>query len=408
MQMRERPKPGRASTSSAHEGPAAADADVRWWSRAAPAPVPPHFLLDRLWSRYVEEVPHAATFARLAARGGARFENDHIALRSLARPGSGIAMFARVFERLGWKAAGSYELPDVHLRAVHLARPGMPRVFLSELDLTALPADVRDVLLELPADRPPPDDDDELASWFAAPAGYAPAAADLDLVGRVSHYGAWLLCFGRKVNHFTAAVDDVNAWQRRLLDAGVAMKADIEGAPGAPLRQTATQACLVDVALKDGSRRAVPYAYFELASRAPGFDGFIAPQARQLFEMTAPAEAAARGEVRSQATGIEGRRHPRRGVTLHVELAYGGVRIPVSTENLSLGGLFLQLPDDVTPEPHAVLEMTIELPPGDVRATGTVIYRVAGRGVGVEFTWWDDEADPARQRLAAFLSSLEA
>lgn len=389
---------------------------ANWWRRAALPPVPSHPLFDRLWTRYVEEVPWAATFARLAqasasaAAPGARFHNDHIALRSLARDGvgSGIGPVAAVFERLGWRRAGAYEFPDVHLRSVHLSRPGLPRVFISELDPLALPADARDALLGAPALRPPPDDDDDLAGWFTGPP--PPSPADLDVVQRASQVGAWLLCFGRKVNHFTAQVTDIDAWQHRLVAAGVPMKAEIEGARGGPLRQTATQAALLDVVLADGARRSLPYAYFEIAERQPGFDGFLAPQARQLFEMTAP-PAATPSPTPAALTTTGGpwavpRRHPRRPAVLHVELGYGSTRVPVSTENLSLGGLFLQVPDDAAPAPHTVLELGIDLPEGTVRTTGTVVYCIEGRGVGIEFIWWDDVEDPERRQLALFLDSL--
>ena len=88
------------------------------------------------------------------------------------------------------------------------------------------------------------------------------------------------------MNHFTGSVDDVEAWQRRMLEAGVPMKSDIEGAPDSPLRQTATRAAPLALTLRDGRSREWPYAYFEIAQRAPGFDGFLGPQARALFDMT--------------------------------------------------------------------------------------------------------------------------
>jgi hypothetical protein len=245
-------------------------------------PIPSHPLLDRLWARYVADVPYARTLARLH---DGPFENDHIALRSLA-PG-GIDLFARVFEGLGWQRAGAYAFPDMHLRAIHVSQAGLPRIFVSELDATQLPAGARATLEEMVQNDAAPagDDADALAAWFRAPAR-APSAEKLDEVAKVSHYGAWLLAFGRKVNHFTASVDDVELWQRKLKDAGVPMKSEIEGERGGPLRQTATHAAALDVALADGSVRALPYAYVEIAQRAAGFDGFLAPQARQLFDMT--------------------------------------------------------------------------------------------------------------------------
>jgi 2-oxoadipate dioxygenase/decarboxylase-like protein len=239
-------------------------------------------LLDLLWERYAAEVPYARTFAELS---GGRFRNDHIALRSLARPGGGIALFAHVFERFGWKPAGKYSFPETHLSAIHMSHPeGLPRVFISELHAEKLSTEAQRLLAALPVDPPAPTSIEALADWFSAPP--PPEESALLTLERESQYGAWLLAFGRKVNHFTGTVDDVEAWQRRMLEAGVPMKRDIEGAPGGDLRQTATHAAPVSVTLRDGRTRSWPYAYFEIAQRAPGFDGFLDSQARALFDMT--------------------------------------------------------------------------------------------------------------------------
>lgn len=250
-------------------------------------PTPSHPLLDRLWAGYVDDVPWARAFVDLA---GGTFENDHIALRSLARDGdgSGLAVFVPVFAALGWTVKDSYVFPDVHLRALYLSQPGLPRVFVSELDPHALPALARDALLASAPDVPPPTSALQLASWFCAPP--PPPRAAVDVVAAASQYGAWLMCFGRRVNHFTAVVDDIVAWQHRLTQHGVPMKADIEGDPiavgGQGLRQTATAAAELGVRFADGSTSSRPYAYFEIAERSGGFDGFLAQQARQLFDQT--------------------------------------------------------------------------------------------------------------------------
>ncbi len=252
-------------------------------------PHPHHPLLDRLWTSYVARVPFAARFAGLAGS----FENDHIALRTLDRPGSGLDLFVNVFERLGWRPRDTYAFPDAHLKAVYLSQDGLPRVFVSTLDIQAFPVTVRETLEQHPPDQAAPDgsNPDQLAAWFCAPAR-RPARAAWEHVMQHTQYGGWVLLFGRMVNHFTARVDDVEAWQRRLLGAGVPMKDEIEGAALAPgaagLRQTATHAANVDVTLGDGATVNTPYAYFEIAQRQGGFDGFLTPQARQLFEMTRP------------------------------------------------------------------------------------------------------------------------
>ncbi len=239
-------------------------------------------LLARLWERYAGEVDHARAFVALT--GGA-VASDHVAFRALARPGGGVAAFEAVFERFGWRRAGVYQFPDAHLTAVHLSRDGAPRIFLSQLHADALSPQARTLLDRLPADPPPPVGIDALADWFDAPP--CPLGAhELAVLDAETQFGAWLAAFGRKVNHFAAAVADIDGWQRRLLAAEVPMKTNVEGAPGSPLRQTATAAAALPVGLADGAIVHRPYAYLELAERRPGFDGFLAPQARQLFDMT--------------------------------------------------------------------------------------------------------------------------
>ncbi len=229
-------------------------------------------LLDQLWERYAAQVPYARTFVQLA---GGQFRNDHVAFRSLH-----LLPIARAFEDLGWRRAGEYDFPDAHLNAIHLSKPGEPRIFVSELRMTELSPRAREILAQMPPDPRY----DGSADWFRGP-DLRPREEDLLELERESQYGAWLLLFGREVNHFTASVPDVEEWQRRMREAGIPMKDEIEGKPGAPLRQTATRAAPRMVQLRNG-RREWPYAYLEIAERNGGFDGFVADQARQLFDMT--------------------------------------------------------------------------------------------------------------------------
>jgi hypothetical protein len=229
-------------------------------------------MLEELWERYAAHVPYARTFVQLA---GGEFRNDHVAFRSLS-----MEPMVSAFQGLGWKLADAYDLPDVHLNAVYLRKQGEPRVFVSELRTGELSERARRILSQLPPDPP----FDGSADWFRGP-GLTPREEELLELERETQYGAWLLLFGREVNHFTASVPDVSEWQRRMREAGIPMKDEIEGAPGAGLRQTATKAALRRVKLRERERD-WPYAYLEIAERNGGFDGFVAAQARQLFEMT--------------------------------------------------------------------------------------------------------------------------
>lgn len=351
-----------------------------WWHRAPPAPLPADALLDRLWARFAEEVPAATTFARLARL----FGNDHLAFCTLARPGSGLAMMAPVFERRGWVATESWALEPEPVRALQLSRDGYARVLLMELDPTTLGSAARAALSRLPADAPPPDDDQALAAWFKAP--LPPSGADLEVLQRASPLGAWLLAHGRRVHHFGVAVADLDEWQRRLAAEGVLFSDSGPGPVDAPLRRLATRPVEREVRLRNGRHRRLPWAHLELVERQPGFDGL---QAAPL-----------------PTTGAEGRRHPRVDTTLQVELGYGALRVPVVSENVSLGGMFLQLPDEDAPATHTTLQLKIELPDGAIDAVATVIFAVPGRGVGVEFQWWDDDASAERRALADYLGSL--
>jgi len=129
----------------------------------------------------------------------------------------------------------------------------------------------------------------------------------VETLNRESQYAAWVLVHGYNVNHFTSLVNSHGVDSLRSLEqtidalaaAGVPMKAEIEGEPGSKLRQSATEAVKIDVEITDqGQASTMPwtYAYFELAERnrvvdpdtgeTVRFEGFLGPQATNLFEMT--------------------------------------------------------------------------------------------------------------------------
>jgi hypothetical protein len=239
------------------------------------------WLLAQLWEQFLGDVPYAREYVRIA---GNTFQNDHVAFRSLRQPGGGIEQMSSVFERFGWRTVGHYRFPDVHLDAVHLSHPaGLPRVFISQLRVQELSAPTQALLARLLPTQAPRDLE-EMPAWFAAPP--PGAEADLLTLEGESQYAAWYWLFGRKVNHFTAAVKDIDQWQARLRAAGVPMKAVIEGQRGSLLRQTATVAAPARILFSDGREGEWPYGYLELAERHPAFDGFFVDQGRPLIEMT--------------------------------------------------------------------------------------------------------------------------
>jgi len=296
-----------------------------------------HQLFDRLWAAYRERVTYVRDYEEVVETAGARFVNDHIAFRSIAwqQPAAGISSIARPFQALGYRPADCYHFPGKHLQAIHLeppveATPGLaalPKLFVSELQAWKLDHQARSNLAgSLGSHRPPlplelldrlarvdsatSDNNstlDTLAGWFLERPWPPPERSDVETIAEVSQYAAWVLVHGYAVNHFTGLVnahqveslDSIEKTAAALGEAGVPMKSEIEGEAGSRLRQTATEAVMVDVEITEsGQPASMPwtYAYFELAERgtvvepstgeSARFEGFLGPQATQLFDMT--------------------------------------------------------------------------------------------------------------------------
>lgn len=288
-------------------------------------------LLDALWETYRRRVSYVQTYEQVIRQAGATFFNDHIAFRTFAcqQPLVGIASLSRIFEALGYRAAGSYHFEDKQLSAIHFqhANPRFPKLFISELKVWELPPAQREIirravvshrpatgesilvaLQNLDRDESPADELlPQIVAQFHDLPWLLPRREDVAALNQVSQYAAWVLVHGYGVNHFTslinshgvAALDDLEKTIAALSAAGVPMKSEIEGERGSKLRQSATEAVKIDVQVSDnGVPAAMPwtYAYFELAQRdtvldpATGkqvrFEGFLGPQATNLFEMT--------------------------------------------------------------------------------------------------------------------------
>lgn len=289
-------------------------------------------VFDALWDRYRSRVSYVQAYEKMVAAAGATFFNDHIAFRTLAaqQPQTGIASVSRVFEALGYRAAGNYHFEDKQLSAIHYqhSNPQFPKLFVSELKTWELPTAARRIIeqtlvnhrpalrsellgtlagLDGAANSSPEQLLSEVVDFFHTLPWQPPQRHDIGELNKTSQYGAWTLVHGYNVNHFTSlvnshgvpALNDLEKTMAALTAAGVPVKNEIEGERGSKLRQSATEAVKIDVDVRDGeSATTMPwsYAYFELAERnevtdaATGkrgrFEGFLGPQATNLFEMT--------------------------------------------------------------------------------------------------------------------------
>jgi hypothetical protein len=288
-------------------------------------------LFDTLWQRYRERVSYVQTYEQVIRACGATFVNDHIAFRTFAtqQPLAGIATISRIFEALGYRAASCYHFDDKQLSAIHFqhANPQLPKLFISELRVWELPAAARETIARTVKSHRPPIDTQTLTALAGLDQSQAaaaelmprvvrefhelpwllPAREDVEKLNQISQYAAWVLVHGYNVNHFTSLInshgkpelDTIEKTIAALQKAGVPMKKEIEGEVGSKLRQSATEAVTIDVDVHDRgfpARMPWTYAYFELAQRDPmvdpatgkatRFEGFLGPQATNLFEMT--------------------------------------------------------------------------------------------------------------------------
>src|SRR5262245_26849518 len=107
-------------------------------------------LFDTLWDRYRQRVAYVQTYEKVIREAKATFVNDHIAFRTFAtqQPLAGIATISRIFEALGYRAAGSYHFDDKQLSAIHFqhANQQFPKLFISELRVPELPVEARRII----------------------------------------------------------------------------------------------------------------------------------------------------------------------------------------------------------------------------------------------------------------------
>src|SRR3954469_19927744 len=181
-------------------------------------------LFDRLWDRYRERVSYVQTYEKVIREAGATFVNDHIAFRTFAtqQPLAGIATISRIFEALGYRAAGSYDFDDKQLSAIHFqhANEQFPKLFISELRAPELGADARAIIertmrshrpaigTDVRAARAALDKDSQSAAdllpvvvrEFHERPWLLPAREDVEKLNNISQYAAWVLLHGYNVN----------------------------------------------------------------------------------------------------------------------------------------------------------------------------------------------------------------
>jgi hypothetical protein len=291
-------------------------------------------LCQKLWNVFTKRVSYAKLYSEMVNRKGGQIVIDHIGFRTFfthtGEQPEGIMAIRHILECLGYRPAGKYVLPKKNLKAIHFEHKngGLPKFYISQLDVSRLPGWAQNLLPEVLADTHYllPDTgiellnrlnadslltsegaevlENELVNYFRRPWKHPPKETVLKL-NDVSHYAAWTLLHGNSPSHFAVLVNNQNVadWPdlettcNALKNAGIPMKDKIEGDLGSVLRQSATLAVKESVNVRGEyglDELTWTYAYLELIQRGfleeDGgrnlFQGFIESQERHLYNLT--------------------------------------------------------------------------------------------------------------------------
>ena len=256
-------------------------------------------LFDTLWADYTALTPQAERIQTLLRDRGETVRNDHVALRTYALPGIGIAALARPFEALGYVARERYRFDDKKLVARYWQHPDelCPKVFISELCVAELSAAAQQIIDRLYVQLPKGFGERADLPWAGRP--WRVRRAEYESLLMESEYAAWVGAFGFRVNHFTVDVNalttfpDLQSLNAFLLEHGFRLNdigGAIKGTPADHLEQSSTRADSVVVELADEMLR-IPSCYYEFARRyrMPNgelFHGFVPTSADKIFEST--------------------------------------------------------------------------------------------------------------------------
>lgn len=238
-------------------------------------------------AKFARNVPDFVALQTLVQTEGGVFRNDHGAIRT-ADPAVR-ALFVRAAAVLGLHRDRDYRFPAKKLVSFDLQAAGQDhtafKVFVSEVDLDAFGPAVAALVREDCAEQAAAVDHTDFIAWIAEAertGGLHEADADafvshfvhrlmhrngpaikrstLDAVARVSGEAASALALGPDFNHVTIDVQaagfiDIEAMAAKMAGAGFRLLPAIQGAPGSPLRQTATMAATLPTPVReaDGS-----------------------------------------------------------------------------------------------------------------------------------------------------------
>ncbi|MEW7291978.1 DUF1338 domain-containing protein [Aquimarina sp. 2304DJ70-9] len=259
------------------------------------------YFFNELWNQYTTKTPSAEKIKSLLEAEGNTVFNDHIAIRTFNDPRVHIEVLAQPFIAMGYEPKGEYHFKTKKLFARHFEHksdPNAPKIFISQLLLEELSAELREIIDEIlnQVDQDIYEQEDLILKgrvWRT------PSIETYNTLLDVSEYAAWMYVNGFCSNHFTIDVNKLNTFES-LSEVNEFLKAkgytmnssggEIKGSSSLLLEQSSILADVVEVEFEEGSKE-VTSCYYEFAFRYPNTDGnlysgFIAGSADKIFEST--------------------------------------------------------------------------------------------------------------------------
>ncbi|MFD0798512.1 DUF1338 domain-containing protein [Maribacter chungangensis] len=247
--------------------------------------------------------------------------NDHIAFRTLGVPFLGITSLEKIFLHYGYEKRDYYYFEAKKLNAYWYAPPApeYPRIFISELRVSDLPAATIAVIKQYtkqvtsdPVDAMDLNDVAAVGNFFYTSLWDLPTIEDYTALAKESEYAAWVIYNRYYLNHYTISVHELKngyntmeTFNSFLVDIGIQLNTSggiIKQSADGLLRQSSSVAKMMEATFKNGEKMKIPGSYVEFAERLalPEFkdipknqlvrtqrrDGFESANADKIFEST--------------------------------------------------------------------------------------------------------------------------
>lgn len=283
-------------------------------------------VMDGLMRRYRERVPDVMKTTKIMQDNGLiesfeSIENDHVAFRTMGVENLGIASFEKIFLAYGYTKKEYFYFEGKKLNAFWFAppTPNFPRIFVSELRVNDLPADIQAIIRTYtnqvttdPVDELDLTDGDAVDTFLHQPLWQTPTWEDFQRLQEVSEYAAWVIYNRYYLNHYTISVhnlpngySDIYTFNTLLETNGIKLNTAggvVKVSPDGGLLQSSTVAEMIPATFADGSTHLIAGSYVEFAERKvlPEFahipenelrrehrrEGFETGNADKIFEST--------------------------------------------------------------------------------------------------------------------------